>query len=95
MSKLRKSARGKDCTLELPGCTHDPETTVLAHLRDYENWGIGQKPDDIAAVYACHVCHDMLDNRREFPESERDLQDWYVARALIRTHRQMAEEGLL
>lgn len=32
--KLRKSARGQDCTLQIPVvCNRDPATTVLAHRR--------------------------------------------------------------
>lgn len=61
--KIRDSARGEECSLRLPCCNGDPETTVLAHLR-YFGWaGIAQKPHDFLAVYACSSCHDALDGR--------------------------------
>lgn len=61
--KIRDSARGEECSLRLPCCNGDPETTVLAHLR-YFGWaGIAQKPHDFLAVYACDACHANLDSR--------------------------------
>lgn len=61
--RVRDSARGETCSLRFPCCNHDPETTVLAHLR-YFGWaGIAQKPHDFLAVYACANCHDCLDGR--------------------------------
>ena len=61
--KLRQSARGQPCTLRLPCCNHDPETTVLAHLR-YFGWaGVAEKPHDLLAVYACGACHAAMDSR--------------------------------
>lgn len=63
MSKLRKSARGKHCTLRIPGvCNGNPETTVLCHIR-LPGTGIGRKPPDWQAVYGCSNCHDAFDGR--------------------------------
>lgn len=60
---LRNSARGQPCTLRLPCCNHDTETTVLSHLR-YFGWaGIAQKPHDFLGVFACSACHDAIDGR--------------------------------
>ena len=59
----RASARGKPCALRLDCCNHDPATTVLAHLRCFGWGGMGQKPHDFLAVYACSACHDALDRR--------------------------------
>lgn len=61
--KWRQSARGKNCTLRLCGCNGDTETTVLAHLRMFGWGGMGSKPHDFLAVYACQHCHDILDRR--------------------------------
>lgn len=59
----RRSAKGKLCTLRLDCCNHDPATTVLAHLRCFGWGGMGQKPHDFLAVYACSACHAALDMR--------------------------------
>ena len=63
MSKLRKAAQGQGCTLRLPCCNHDPETTVLAHIRMFGWAGMAQKPPDYLAVFACSACHDAIDRR--------------------------------
>jgi hypothetical protein len=60
---LRQSARGETCTLRLNCCNCDPSTTVLAHLRFFSWAGMGQKPDDLLAVFACSACHNALDRR--------------------------------
>ncbi len=62
-SALRQSARGETCTLRLVCCNSDPSTTVLAHLRFFAWAGMGQKPDDLLAVFACSACHDAIDRR--------------------------------
>lgn len=62
-SALRNAARGERCTLRLSVCNHDPETTVLAHLRFFGWAGIAQKPSDLLAVFACSACHDAIDRR--------------------------------
>ena len=86
--KLRQSAKGKACTLRLLGCDGGDETTVLAHLRGIWALGIGQKPDDTFAVYACHNCH-----QRE------ETDDWCTdhdrLRALYESQHIMIAEGLI
>lgn len=64
MSKLRQSARGQDCTLNIIGiCNYDPSTTVLAHLPDGTN-GMGKKAGkDENGCFACSSCHDAVDSR--------------------------------
>lgn len=64
-AEWRKSARGKPCTLNLPGCDGGGETTVLCHLRLFSQAGIGQKSHDFCAVYGCANCHRLLDQDRE------------------------------
>ena len=61
VTKIRKSARGEDCTLRLEVCNGNPETTVLAHIG--HNRGMGIKCADYFAVYACSACHDVIDGR--------------------------------
>lgn len=84
---LRTAAKGMKCTLNFDVCNFDTETTVLAHLRGYGDFGqgMGKKPDDRAAVLACNKCHDCLDGRIPMSKHDRLLRDWHVARALIRT----------
>ena len=60
---LRKLAERQECMLRLPGiCNHNPETTVLAHIRN-QWFGAGSKPPDICAIFACSSCHDAIDGR--------------------------------
>ena len=86
---LRKSAKGRPCTVRWTDCDGGGETTVLAHIRG--PWcGIGQKPSDTFACFACAACHDCLDMRRNdrIPPGE-------VLRAVFETHAIWMAEGLL
>ena len=88
---LTQSARGKNCTVRSPVCNHNPETTVLAHLRGPWALGIGTKPHDFFSVYACSDCHDALDGRRGiWPVDHEDR-----LRALYETQTIMFLEGLM
>lgn len=60
---VRASAAGQPCTLRLDCCTHDPATTVLAHIRMFGWAGMAQKPADYLAVFACEACHREMDAR--------------------------------
>ena len=97
MSVLRKSARGKDCTLEFfPGQCASAETTVLAHVQMPGCGIMGGKVDDLSAVYACHSCHDILDRRdSRYREIGGQTRWQLIARALVRTHEIMIEEGTI
>jgi hypothetical protein len=76
-------------------CNHDPETTVLCHLNEYEfGKGMGIKADDMAAFYGCSSCHDLYDGRAKQTMSERHM-DEMAFRAVIRTHIRMKEKGVL
>jgi hypothetical protein len=97
--KIRESARGEDCTLNILGaCNYNPETTVLAHLPD-ESHGMGRKSDDLSACFACSACHDVADGRALWPingqDSESRLKDWYYRRAQTRTWRRLIEMGVI
>lgn len=88
--KLRDSARGRDCTLRIPGtCNGNPETTVLAHL-PCGHRGVGMKSPDNMAVFACSACHDLIDGRAR---GELDWRD--VLRALAETQLYWIDRGLL
>lgn len=92
--QVRDSARGEACTVQIAGvCNYDDTTTVLAHLPDESN-GIGKKPDDISACYACSACHDALDRRQVSSELESD-REWYQRRGMVRTWRRLVEKGVV
>ncbi len=80
-TKWRQSARDKHCTLRLDCCNHNPETVVLCHIRRFGWAGMGQKPHDFLAVYACSACHDVLDRR----DADAPIGDDDILRALGET----------
>jgi hypothetical protein len=91
---IRKAARGQECTLQLhPYCNGNPETTVLAHLPGHGR-GVGLKATDLAGVFACSSCHDVIDGRcrHDIPEAEVQLA---MRRALVRTWSRLAEMGVI
>lgn len=65
MSKIRQSARGKECQVRIPGvCSGDDSTVVWAHAIGHASGkGIGMKSHDILGAYACQKCHDAYDRR--------------------------------
>ena len=89
-NKLRQSARGRDCTLRLPGiCSGDPETVVLCHL-PVGMKGMGMKSPDLFAVFGCCNCHAVIDGRAKGEFDGKDL-----LRALAETQMYWVETGLL
>jgi hypothetical protein len=58
---LRKEARGRDCQVRLPVCNGNPETVVLAHVRQIGVSGMGTKAPDILGAWACSACHAYVD----------------------------------
>jgi len=87
--KLRKSAKGRNCTLNVPGiCSYNPETVVLCHI-DSEGKGMGIKSPDWFAVFGCYACHRVLDSH------ELEDRHFYINRALYRTWKQWVEEGII
>ena len=88
-NNIRKSARGQDCTVNIPGvCCYVPETTVYAHATVLPPTGImgGKQNDVLGGYYACHSCHDKMDGRTfDAPSKEDKL--FYEYRAVVRTWR--------
>lgn len=85
MSKLRKMAKGRDCTVRLGRCNGNSATVVGAHIRRANIAGMGQKPCDLAMVYACSDCHDVIDGRVMLPGLSRAELDQSILFALCRT----------
>ena len=90
--KIRKSARGQECALRIPGiCNFMPETTVLAHVG--KDRGMSLKCDDSFAVYACSDCHDAIDGRSM--TMDEGTKAIYILAALEQTQRELFTAGLL
>lgn len=98
MTPIRKSARGQDCMMRIPGvCNFDPETTALCHsnlLADGK--GMGLKAPDTKACYGCSACHDVLDGRAPMPAwMTRDQLLAIFTAAMVLTHAILKEKGLM
>ena len=81
---LRDFARGQSCTLRMPWCNGDPETTVLCHCR-MKGTGMATKPHDIWGYHGCSECH-----RREQEAGYDDL-----LRAIFETQCRALAAGLI
>ena len=96
-TKVRQSAREKDCQIRIPGyCEPTNETVVLCHYR-MKNDGGSIKPDDRRGAYGCRTCHDIVDGRREIPEEDFSWIEIRLmhAEGVFRTQEILAMEGLL
>ena len=93
MSKIRKSAKGQDCTVRIPGiCNFMPETTVLAHIN---GGGMGTKHSDIEAAYCCSSCHDVIDSRAKCSQHQwAQIKVWHHEGAM-RTRKILLDKGLI
>lgn len=93
---LRKQARGRECTVRIPGiCSFDPETSVLAHYRLAGTCGTACKPDDIQGAIACNKCHDVIDGRVKTKEFTYDELRLMHAEGVLRTLDIWKREGYL
>lgn len=89
---LRELARGAPCMIRLAGiCSHNPETTVLAHYRLPGTCGTGIKPPDELGAWACHSCHGEADRRTRVLES--DFVKLAHAEAVMRTLYALYQDG--
>lgn len=98
MTPIRKSAKGEECTMMIPGvCNRDPATVVLAHSNELAaGKGMGLKAPDIEACYSCSCCHDVLDGRRPLPGwMSRHALLGCFERAKTITHERLKEKGLI
>ena len=59
---IRDLARNRECTIRLPGCSHDKNTVVFAHLSGVRfNHGMGIKTN--IGCFADHFCHSAVDTK--------------------------------
>lgn len=90
MVNLRELARGRECLVRLHGiCNHNPETTVLAHIRLIGISGFGIKAPDILGAWACSGCHSHIDTHHD------DETSAAFAEGVYRTQAQLIREGVL
>jgi hypothetical protein len=89
---LRKAAQGRPCMVRLPDiCNHNPETTVLAHIRMAGISGMGIKADDLLGAWACSACHDAIDRRSNI-DLDRDYVRLAHLEGMARTIAQLRKE---
>lgn len=92
MSKLRKSAKGRDCQIRIPGvCNGNNETVVLCHL---PGGGMGAKVHDLFGAFGCSACHDVVDHRVLTQWHGTTVDLWFY-QAVIRTQEIWLKEGLI
>lgn len=93
-TKIRKAARGQECTLRLPCCNFNPETTILAHLPCRDK-GMALKSPDYHAVFACSSCHDVIDGRVYNHGIDKEMILERKLAGLYETHKIFIEMGLI
>jgi hypothetical protein len=82
--KITQAAEGEPCTI----CGKNDGTTVFAHFNDaYAGKGFGQKADDCAGFFLCHLCHVDVDAHNG---NEYDMR-----RAYYRTIRRLIDKGVI
>lgn len=95
MSKITQAARGETCTVRLGGiCSHDPSTTVFAHLNG-AGWALKMVKNGVdLGCFACADCHAWLDGGyvKTNTRDERDLEHW---RATIETFGRLLDKGII
>lgn len=96
MSKIRYSARGKQCQVRLVGiCNGNDETTILAHFRDLSlGCGVGLKTNDLFGAFCCSSCHDYLDGRAKTHYTKDELKSAHMI-GVLRTQKILLDEGLI
>ena len=93
---LRKEARGRGCTVRIPGvCNFNSETVVLAHIRVAGVSGMGLKAPDLLGAWACSACHDECDFRTHKSGLSRDELRLALYDGMARTIMQLHTEGLI
>lgn len=91
-TKIRKSAKGQDCTIRIPGfCNFNPDTVVLCHMGGA---GWGMKSNDIHAAYGCSECHKIIDGQHTTYHNKEQLKVWFFE-AMVRTQLLLIEQGLI
>lgn len=96
--KVLDHARGQPCQLALPGiCSHDPATTVFAHLNGSAfGKGAGMKAHDIAGCFADYSCHTYLDTGHGTNPQMTDLElSQALLKAVVGTWVILVQDGII
>jgi hypothetical protein len=75
-----------------PMCNGNPETTVLAHVRQIGVSGIGLKSPDICGAWACSNCHAYCDQVTTAGKESRDL---LILKGMVRTINELIKKDLI
>jgi len=95
MSKIRESARGEHCTVRLPCCNGNTETTVLAHINGIRfKHGTGKKVNDLLGAYCCFNCHQAVD-RRDYLDYDKDFVKLAHYEGVMETIMKLSEKGII
>ncbi len=93
LSAIRKSARGQECKVRVPGvCNGDPDTVVLAHLNGA---GVGMKAPDWKAADACSACHEWLDGGYANKGERKEYRDLLHLEGVMRTQDRLINDGFM
>ena len=92
--KYRDGAKDQPCTMSLPCCNNNPETTVLAHRNGS---GMALKADDHDAADMCSVCHATFDGvlKTKLWWGDRSYLDSEFESARLETIINRIERGIL
>jgi hypothetical protein len=83
------------CTLRLPDCRNQVETTVFAHAPSIDN-GMGLKTaKDFWGAFACSHCHDVADGRKTVPGFTLWMVDQRWLKGIYETQSILIAKGLL
>ena len=95
MTSLRRSAKGQQCQIRIMNvCNYDSETVVLCHYR-MSGDGMGRKPPDTRAAYACHDCHAEVDGRTSNSGLSKSELKLAFAEGVFRSQDIFLEKGLV
>jgi len=98
MTPIRRSAKGEQCTLRIPGiCRNRTDTTVWCHSnRLTDGKGMSLKANDEAGCYGCFDCHSFLDGGwARYPEWSYDVVQQYFEVARARSLVLLRQKGLV
>lgn len=97
-SKIRQSARGEQCTINLPGvCNFDADTVCWCHSNRYEHGkGMGLKAKDEHGAYGCSECHATYDRQKKRPDHlSLDNVEEAFTMAMVKSRQILKDKGLI
>ena len=101
---IRKAAKGKPCTLRIssfyPGHFCSENDTTAGDHGAAGGKGMSTKETDLAIMFGCQNCHDILD-RRDTQRHDYIIEKYPLAygqrlfSALVETHAMLVEDGVI